>query len=154
KATDNAWTKWGPSEPTSAHWYDAERFGRLAAAYVADDQDDNSSRTVREFISEFRGLSGSAKQKQVLDASATSGKPLADLLKNGAADHATIAKVLKVAKSTTKPLKPKDLGVIGKGHLAHCFAAAGADLETFNYKCTGCVDANGIPAVIEVAFAY
>ncbi len=56
RATDTAWSKWGPSEPTSPHWYDAERFERLVAANVADDQDNNASRTIWEFISEFRGL--------------------------------------------------------------------------------------------------
>jgi DNA topoisomerase VI subunit B len=153
-ATEPAWAKWGPSEPTSAHWYDLERFERLAAANVADDQDNKTSRTVWEFIAEFRGLSGSAKRKQVLDASGTSRMPLADLFKDGNADHVTIARLLQAMKNATKPVKPHDLGIIGKDHLASRFAASGANLETFNYKCTPCVDANGIPAVIEVAFAY
>jgi DNA topoisomerase VI subunit B len=153
-ATEPAWAKWGPSEPTSAHWYDLERFERLAAANVADDQDHKISRTVWEFISEFRGLSGSAKRKQVLDASGTSRLPLADLFKDGKADHVTIARLLQAMKGATKLVKPQDLGIIGKDHLQHRFAAAGANLETFNYKCTRCVDDDGIPAVIEVAFAY
>jgi hypothetical protein len=41
---------------------------RLMGAYIARDQDcGREPRTVREFISEFRGLSGTAKQKAVLD---------------------------------------------------------------------------------------
>jgi DNA topoisomerase VI subunit B len=153
-ASETAWVKWGPSEPTSAHWYDLERFERLAAANVADDQNNKTSRTVWEFISEFRGLSGSAKRKQVLDASGTSRMPLADLFNDGKADHVTIAGLLQAMKDATKPVKPQDLGIIGRDNLAHRFAAAGANLETFKYKCTPCVDDNGIPAVIEVAFAY
>jgi len=44
------------------------------AAYIAYEQErDLAPRTVREFISEFRGLSGSAKQKVVLDASPLRG---------------------------------------------------------------------------------
>ena len=38
-ATTADWPKWRPSDPTSPHWYDAERFKRLIAAYVAHDAD-------------------------------------------------------------------------------------------------------------------
>jgi DNA topoisomerase VI subunit B len=153
KATDAVWAKWGPSEPTSPHWYDTERLQRLAAAYVADDQDNNSSRTVREFISEFRGLSGSAKQKQVLDTSSTSRMALPDLFKGGEANHTTIAKLLRAMKDATKPVRPQSLGVIGKDALAAKFTAAGADLKTFSYV-RRLRDDDGVPAVIEVAFGY
>jgi DNA topoisomerase VI subunit B len=153
KATDKSWRKWRPSDPTSAHWYDAERLERLAAAYVADDQNHGQSRTVREFIAEFRGLSGSAKQKTVLDATGTSRMALADLFDHGAADRSSIAKLLAAMKNATKPVKPPDLGIIGKEHLAARFKDAGADLETFNYKRT-LRDDDGIPAVIELVFGY
>ena len=153
KATDEAWGKWQPSDPTSAHWYDAERLERLAAAYVADDQDQKRGRTIREFIAEFRGLSGSAKQKQVLDATNTSRTELVDLFIGGKADRTRIAKLLQAMKEATKTVKPVDLGVIGKNHLATRFAAVGADLRTFNYKRTLRTD-EGVPAVVEVAFGY
>jgi DNA topoisomerase VI subunit B len=152
-ATDPAWSKWRPSDPTSAHWYDTERLERLAAAYVADDQDHQRNRTVREFISEFRGLSGSAKQKAVLDATGTSRVALADLFRDGEADRAILFKLLTAMKDAIKPVKPQDLGVIGKDHLAARFKTAGADLQTFNYKRI-LRDDDGIPAVIEIAFGY
>jgi hypothetical protein len=153
KATDKAWHKWRPSDPTSAHWYDAERFSRLAAAYVANDQDHGRLRTVREFIAEFRGLSGSAKQKAVLDAAEMSRMALADLFGAGEADKAALTKLLTGMQDATRPVKPQDLGIIGKDHLAARFAAAGADLRTFNYKRMLRED-GGIPSVIEVAFGY
>ena len=62
KASNPTWQKWLPSWPTSAHWYDQSRFRRYMAAHIADRPDI----TVREFISEFRGLTGTAKQKEVL----------------------------------------------------------------------------------------
>ena len=63
KASDPAWEKWRPHHPTSPHWYDEARLRRLMGAYIARDQDrGRDPRTVREFVSEFRGLSGSAKQ--------------------------------------------------------------------------------------------
>ncbi len=62
-ATSPAWLKWKPSDPTSAHWYDRERLARLIAGYVAHEDGRKNKRTVREFVTEFRGLSGTAKQK-------------------------------------------------------------------------------------------
>ena len=57
KATDPAWPKWRPSDPTSAHWYEQKHLERLLAAYIARDEDQGRDRTVREFVAEFRGFS-------------------------------------------------------------------------------------------------
>ena len=43
-----------PDEPTSAHWYDAERFDRLIAATIAHDEDQGRETLVRQFIAGFR----------------------------------------------------------------------------------------------------
>jgi DNA topoisomerase VI subunit B len=147
KATNPTWPKWKPSDPTSAYWYSPQRLERLAAAYVAHDEDHSRTRTVRDFISEFRGLTGSAKQKAVLDATGTSRVALADLFKDDA--KVQFAKLLAAIKEATRPVKPADLGVIGRDHLAARFEAAGADLRTFNYKRILRDD-----AVTEVAFGY
>ena len=122
KATDTAWLKWRPNDPTSAHWYDPERLERLAATYVADDQDHHRGRTVREFVSEFRGLSGSAKQKAVLDATGTSRMALAELLEGGQCDRGGIGKLLtamcrappsrpspRTLASSARSISPRDL---------------------------------------------
>ena len=58
--TDPSWDKWGPSDPTSAHWYGPAKFERLIAGYIAHGQDHGRERTVRELITEFRGFRGSA----------------------------------------------------------------------------------------------
>jgi YD repeat-containing protein len=105
RATDPAWRKWQPSDPTRAHWYDYERFERLIAAY---DQDRQRTRTVREFTAEFRGMSASAKQKEVLDATGTARMALADLFPDGKADQARIADLLRSIQRATKPVKPQD----------------------------------------------
>jgi Histidine kinase-, DNA gyrase B-, and HSP90-like ATPase len=72
------WQKWRACDPTSAHWYDPARLARYAAALVNHDQNNHAARerTVREFLAEFRGLAGSAKQKQVLEASGMARLPL------------------------------------------------------------------------------
>jgi DNA topoisomerase VI subunit B len=153
EATDPAWRKWQPSDPTPAHWYNPARLERLAAAHLANDQDHNRSRTVREFISEFRGMSGSAKQKAVLGATGTSRMALAELFDGGRVESGGMAKLLSAIQTATKPVKPQDLGIIGRDNLAARFMSAGADPKTFTYKLSLRED-NGIPAVVEVAFGY
>jgi DNA topoisomerase VI subunit B len=153
-ASDAAWAKWRPSDPTSPHWYTPERIERLMAAYVAHEQQTGRQKTVREFITEFRGLSATAKQKIILAKTGTSGRSLAEFFGNGAVDKAAIAKLLAEMQAASRPVKPKDLGVIGKGHLAGMFKAAGADLESFQYKCTPLTTDDGLPQVIESAFGF
>jgi hypothetical protein len=55
-ATDLAWSKWKPSEPTSPHWYTTAHLERLIGAYIKHDVDNGRERTVRELVAEFRGL--------------------------------------------------------------------------------------------------
>ena len=69
EATDPDWSKWRPSTPTSAHWYDAERLKLLMTAYIAHAEDHRSAcLSVRDFIGLFRGLSGTAKQNAICKA--------------------------------------------------------------------------------------
>jgi len=77
--SNTAWEKWCPCTATSAYWYDLQRLQRYIAAHVARDQDRGYNRTVREFISEIRGFSGSAKQKLVLDDTGLTRAALASL---------------------------------------------------------------------------
>jgi hypothetical protein len=86
RASDPAWAKWGPSNPTSPHWYDEALLRRLMGAYITRDQDrGRAPRTVREFVGEFRGLSGTAKQKVVLEEVGASRLSLQEFFGNG--DH-------------------------------------------------------------------
>ena len=113
-----------------------------------------SPRTVREFVSEFRGLSGSAKQKLVLEEVGASRLSLPEFFGNGdRVNNGRIAKLLAAMQRQSRPVKPKDLGLIGKDHLAARFKAAGADLETFRYRRTF-GETDGIPDVIETAFGW
>ena len=59
QATDTAWQKWRPNMPTSPHWYNDATLRDLIAAYINTEK----QRTVREFVSEFRGLSSTIKQR-------------------------------------------------------------------------------------------
>jgi hypothetical protein len=105
-------------------------------AHIARDQDLGGERTVREFISEFRGLSGSAKQKAVLDEVGAAQLSLANYFGAGVVDHAANARLLAACQKHTRPVKPGDLGVIGKQHLEAIFVAAGAAPKSFEYRRT------------------
>jgi DNA topoisomerase VI subunit B len=83
-ATEITWHKWSPSDPTSPHWYDPERLGRLIGAKITHSEDrGRPCSTVREFIAEFKGLSGTAKGKAICDALGASRMSLAEFYNGG-----------------------------------------------------------------------
>jgi len=73
------WEKWRACDPTSAWWYDLPRLKRYIGAHVNRDRERDDDRTVREFVSELRGFSGSAKQKAVLEETKLGRAPLSSL---------------------------------------------------------------------------
>jgi hypothetical protein len=142
KASNPKWRKWLPTWPTSAHWYDKSRFRRYMAAHIAN----RESITVREFISEFRGMTGTAKQKLVLAETGASHVSLHNYFGVHKVNVANIAK-------HTKPVNPSDLGIIGKDHLYCMMELAGGDPATFTYN-RKIGETNGMPRVIEFAFGF
>jgi hypothetical protein len=155
KASDLVWAKWRPQHPTSPHWYDEARLRRLMGAYIARDQDHGREpRTVREFVSEFRGLSGTAKQKLVLEEIGASRLALPQFFGNGdRVNNGRIGKLLSAMQRQSKPVHARDLGFIGKDHLAARFEAAGADPKTFQYR-RNVGETDGVPDMIETAFGW
>lgn len=151
QATGPAWDKWLPSFPTSAHWYDTERLGRLIAGYVTNDA--TAGRTVREFVSEFRGLSGSAKQKAVLASLNMAREPLSALVVNKDLNRKLIGQLLVAMQENSSLVKPEALGQIGREHFAAQFEANYCEIDSFNYRKVADVT-DGIPWVVEVAFAW
>jgi hypothetical protein len=108
------------------------RLRRLMGAYIARDEDHGRNpRTVREFISEFRGLSGSAKQKAALEETGAARLSLPEFFGNGdSVNHDRIAVLLEAMQWHSRPVKPADLGLIGKDHLAQRMRAAGVNMGT------------------------
>ena len=147
EASDLMWTKWLPFWPTSAHWYDKSRFRRYMAAHIAH----RRGVTVREFVTEFDGMSGTAKQKSVLLETGTSHVQLHDFFGRRKVNGENIAKLLTALQRHTKPVKPAHLGIIGKSHLYRMMEQAGGDPKTFTYN-RSCGETHGLPRVIEFAF--
>lgn len=153
KATSTAWKKWLPSDPTCPHWYAVENLERLVGAYLAHDADKSRDRMVREFVALFAGLSGSGKQKQVLEETSLARAPLSKLGNRDGLNHALTKCLLDSMKKHTRPIKPAALGVIGKDHIAKRFGALGCEMETFKYRRVFDLK-DGLPTVLEVAFAW
>ena len=57
-------------------------------------------------------------------------------------------------QANSKPVKPAMLGIIGREHFEARFAAAGCEMETFDYRKVADYDDDGIPFVIETAFGW
>ena len=147
KASNPNWKKWSPSSLTSAHWYNTSRLRRYMAAHIAN----RGHVTVREFVSEFDGFTGTAKQKLVLAETGASHRSLHDFFGLKKTNIDNIKKLLASLKRHSKPVRPVELGLIGKEHLFHMMEAAGGDPLTFTYeKRLG--DDNGLPRVVEFAF--
>src|SRR5262249_26012534 len=137
---------------TSPHWYDEARLQRYMAAHVARDRDLKRDRPVREFIAEFRGLSSTAKKRQMPTELGCSHVSLREFFGVERVNSAGIAKLLAAMKKHSRPVAPKLLGVIGVEHLKARFLAAGGNMDTFKYGCRKFVTSGGIPYIVEFAF--
>lgn len=153
EATDTDWQKWKPSDPTSPHWYDPEQLRALIAAYVNSEREGAEAKTVRAFVSEFAGLSGTAKQKSVTEAVGLTGAYLHDLVKGDDIDPEPVARLLATMRTESRPIKPNALGKIGKEHITHWMTQY-CDPESVRYKVITDTDNLGLPFVLEVALAY
>lgn len=153
-ATTPGWQKWTPSSPTCPHWYEPDHLERLIGAYVTHDrQNGNERRTVREFVSEFKGLTSTIKQKAVLEATGLARQPLEVLVAGRDFDHDRVRALLGAMKEQTKLVRPAALGTIGRSHVEQRFEQLGIRPGSFEYQKIASDDDNGLPQVTEVAFA-
>jgi DNA topoisomerase VI subunit B len=149
RATATTFDKWMPSSPTSPHWYTVEQIEGLIGAYIGVERDGGRARTVREFVSEFSGLSGSQKQKAVTDAAGFTGMSLSAMVNGHGLDRDKTAKLLDTMKRESRAVKAAALGVIGEEHFRRSLRAMGASEESIRYVRKKCDEA---PYVIEVGF--
>jgi len=147
--TARTFNKWLSSSPTSPHWYTVEQIEGLIGAYIGVERDGGRVRTVREFVSEFAGLSGSQKQKAVTDACGLTGTNLSALVNGQGLDHDKIAKLLDTMKRESRAVKAAALGIIGEEHFRHCLTVLGATAESIRYVKR---KSDVVPYVIEVGF--
>ena len=126
-AIDPTFRKWVPSDPTSPHWYTDERFARLIANHVAAADDHGELCVgVREFIGQFRGLSGSVKPREICEhVGIAKGALLSDLC----GDMTLIGRLRRAMCANSAPVRPRDLGVIGRSVCSRS-SRRGASIQT------------------------
>jgi DNA topoisomerase VI subunit B len=111
KPITTKWRKWLPSDPTSPHWYAIEDLTDLLRAQITNGA---GQKTVRQFVSEFSGLSSTIKQRIVTTNAGLSGKTLSDLVVNDDLAPDKVALLLEEMKTASKPLNATKLGILGQ----------------------------------------
>ena len=150
-ASDPAWSKWKPDFATSPHWYSPERLRLLIASEIAHAEDSRKpSPSVREFVQQFRGLSSTVKASTICgNLSVGERETLADYYRRAPDGSA----LLWAMRGLSAPVKPAQLGVIGKDHLESMLVASGCESDSLVYRKVE-TDHAGLPYVIEVAFGF
>jgi len=142
-----SWNKWLPSMPTSAHWYNVERMTDLIAAYISNG---GAKKTVREFVSEFKGLSSTIKQKNVTGGYSRSY--LSEFVRNKDINRDAVSELLSKMQTECTPPKPKVLGLIGEDHIKAWMIANGGIEDSLEYVKKLCYNGE-LPEAIEIGFA-
>ena len=140
------WMKWLPSDPTSPHWYDEQAIQSLIDSEIATARTAGTGdKLVRDFVREFRGLSGTVKAKAVC-AEVPRAWRLSDL--NG-----DTAVLLSAMTTATAPAKPAALGWVGPDHIRACFSHGNSIVRDRFWYYRELVLDGGIPLVVEAAVA-
>jgi DNA topoisomerase VI subunit B len=103
------------------------------------------------FVREFRGLSATVKAKAICETVSASRLSLTQF--NGDDEGARVGALLDAMRKQSRPVKPRDLGIIGEAHLRAKFESAGAVAESFSYKRSE-IEHDGVPYLAEAAFGY
>jgi hypothetical protein len=140
------WSKWTPSQPSNPHWYDPAAFSALVHSHIRETARTGVDMPLGKFISEFDGLSGSAKQKQIRALI-----PGITHLSGLEGRSEAISALYDAMLAEAKPSSPARLGAVGKEHLERLLDDR-FGVHRFWYKAATVVDA-GVPWVIEVAAA-
>jgi hypothetical protein len=158
-ATNPGWSKYRACDATSAHWYSLDQIERYAGALIARDQEHQTRHprasrektTVRDFIAQFRGMSATDKQKQILRELGASHMSLYRFFGSETkVNHGRMEKLLGLLQTHTRPVRPELLGVIGEEHLRQLMVKRGGEPKSFKYIETTGV-ANGVPYMFEIA---
>jgi hypothetical protein len=154
KASNPNWSKYRACDATSAHWYSPEQFERYAGALIDHDNRNRcrSKITVREFAAQFRGMSSTERQKQVVRELGASHMSLLRFFgSESAVNHARMEKLLRLLQQNTRRVRPELLGVIGEEHLRQLCVSVGGEPQAFKYFRTADYDNDGLAYVVEIA---
>lgn len=142
------WPKWKSDYPTSSHWYTTDDLRTLIAGHIANGDE---NKTVRDLIKSFRGLSATAKQKQVTATASLTGKCLKDMIRAGNIDLEMVERLRQAMCAASRPVQAARLGLIGEEALAkRLIEIDGAVPDSIHYAKH--LTKTGLPHVTETAF--
>ena len=143
-----AWTKWLPSDPIPAHWYDEESLRRLIFLNIAKiRRDGGRDLPLGEFIRQFRGLTSTTKAREIA-AHFSEIRRLSDFKEY----EDVIGNLLAAMQDSSRPVPTKALGVIGEDQFRSRFEEWYGLTRFWYAKHLG--ESEGLPFVLEVALAH
>ena len=144
----------GPAIRRRVQWYDVSRFDRLISAMINADRRRGRVRTVRELVAQFRGLSGTAKQKAILAQLGLARATLEDLVgDDGVLAHDRLERLLGAMAAASKPPRAEALGIIGKDHFLARLPVGDLGRASFEYRKRIDPDPSS-PRIAEIGFAF
>lgn len=151
-ARDPSWSKWHVTRPTPAHWYTAAQLSNHITAALRDAPE----QTVRQYVAQFAGLSGTAKQKAVMEAAGI-GSRLAEIVTDTDIDMEAVRRLQVAMQGASTAPKPEAIGVLGRERLRGWIETQGEASDFAYQKRIGKLAMDGEraewPYVLEVAFA-
>ena len=140
------WRKFLPTDLTSPYWYDEDTLARLIFSHIAETRRGGKDPTLREFVSQFRGLSGTSKAKAVCDQ-------FPDIPRLSDLENARyrVGDLLEAMRRVTRSPSPRVLGLVGEEHFRACLDAWSRVRRFWYCKKSGHVQ--DIPFVFEAALA-
>lgn len=141
------WRKFLPTDLISPWWYTEEALSRLVFAHInAFRQGQTKDLTLRDFVRQFRGLSGTAKAKAVCErlqgiARLSDFEERPDL----------VSVLLSAMKEHSRPAGAEVLGWCGEEHFRARFEQLYGVKRYWYKRVTG--DVGGVPYVVEAALA-
>ena len=139
-------TKWTPSQPSSPWWYTPEAFSALVHSHIRETARTGVDVPLGKFISEFDGLTGSAKQKQIRAVA-----PGITHLTGLQGQDDLICELWREMRDQSKPTTPARLGPVGKDHLKEMLDRGFGVRRSWYKQAT--ITSCGVPWVIEVMVA-
>jgi hypothetical protein len=159
-ASQPNWSKYRACDATSAHWYTLEQLERYAGALLDHDQQlrkkhpkrTRAKITVRDFIAQFRGMSATEKQKEILRELGAAHMSLARFFGSEMeVNHQRMKKLLGLVQKHTRPVRPESLGVIGEEHLRRLSVKLGGEPKSVKYSLSPGHSDDGLPYLVEIA---
>ena len=142
------WRKFLPTDLTSPWWYSQTDLKTLVFSHIAESRrNGNGGLTLRDFVRQFKGLSGVTKAKGVCDQF-PEVKRLNDF---ESISEARVNDLLQAMRNNTNAPSPGILGLVGEKHFKSCFDQW-YGVKRFWYRKIA-KEVFGIPFICEAALA-